>query len=462
MHFFDTHCHIQHSRFDDDRDEIIATALTENVTMLAVGSDLASSALAVELAAKHQNVYAAIGVHPCDAGDFVDTAPLKNLYQRAEKREKIIAIGETGLDYYHRHCTPELQKNAFTQQIKLAQELDLPLVLHARDSAHEVLAMITPFVKNGGRAVWHCYSASKNNLPALTEQAIDLGLYFGISGMITYEEQRALRAQIERIPDKHLLLDTDAPYLLLRPRTMERNSPIECRRIAETLAHLRGVRVEDMARITTRNACELFKMPTPNNTAQIAYSIRDSLYLNITNQCNNNCVFCARTKSYVVKGHDLKLAREPSAPEVIEAMGNLSPYNEVVFCGFGEPTLRLPELKLIAQTIKTQNKPVRLNTNGLANLQYGRNIAEELRGLIDTVSISLNSANPQQYRELCRSNFGEAAFSAMQEFTRCCLQAGIKTILTVVAMPNIEIGAAEKLARQLGAEFRVRGFTDAG
>jgi TatD DNase family protein len=461
--FFDTHCHLQDPRFDADRDTVVARA--GEMRMLAVGSDFPSSRRAVAVAEQYENVYAAVGVHPTETADFANdpAAALAELQTLAASNDKIIAIGETGLDYHTPPFDADTQRAAFLAHLDLARELNLPVVLHARDAAAEVLGLVAPFVQAGGKAVWHCYSAPKKQLAELTARALALDLWLGISGMITYEEQRALRAQIKQIPDRHLLLDTDSPYLIPRPRELDRNEPGQCRRIAAALAEVRDVSIEDIARVTTRNACEFLGLDAPAAATEIVYPIRDSLYVNLTAQCNNACTFCARNQSFVVKGHDLALAAEPSAEEVIAAIGDGGAYREIVFCGFGEPTMRLDAMKTVSKYAKERlGKPTRLNTNGLANLQYGRDIAPELAGIIDAVSVSLNAATAAQYQELCRSNFGERAFFALQDFARSCLRYGIATTLTVVAMPGIDLTAVEQIARNLGANFRVRSFVDAG
>lgn len=459
---FDTHCHLQSERFAADREEVLARA--GDMRLLVPGCDLASSRAAVALAERHPNVYAAVGVHPSDCAGWAGPGGLRELLAGAAPaaREKIRAIGETGLDFHWPEPGREAQERVFRDHLALAEEFSLPVVLHARDSAAAVLDLVEPFVRRGGRAVWHCYSGPKKELPALTARAVEMGLWLGVGGMITYEEQGRLREELLKVPDKHLLLDSDSPYLVPRPRASERNEPALCKQTAEALARLRGVSLADVARITTRNACDFLGLPAPMAAAEIAYPIRDSLYLNLTSRCNNACTFCARNRSYVVKGHDLRLAAEPTVAEVMAAMGDFSQYREVVFCGFGEPTLRLPELKEIAARVHAAGKPVRLNTNGLANLQYGRDVAPELAGLVDTVSISLNSADPAQYQRLCRSTFGERAHPGLLEFARACLRQGIRTVLTVVAMPDIDVAAAERLARETGAEFRARSFVDAG
>lgn len=187
------------------------------------------------------------------------------------------------------------------------------------------------------------------------------------------------------------------------------------------------------------------------------YKIGDSLYINLTNRCTNDCVFCVRREHNGVEGYDLRLTREPTAEEVIGEMGFPKKYKEIVFCGFGEPSLRIDELKAIARYVKKCGGRTRLNTNGHGSFFHGRDIEDELAGLIDTVSISLNASTAEKYTEVCRSGYGAAAFYAMLEFAKKCVEKRIHTVLSVVdTLDKEEIAECAQIAKNLGAEFRVR------
>ncbi len=462
--FFDTHCHLTRPEFDHDRSEVIARARAGNVRMLTVGTCVQTSQQAVRLASEHDGVFAAVGIHPNDTVPATDR-DLETIRDLArENPGRVVAIGEVGLDYFRDRAPREMQRRFFTAQLELALELDLPVLLHARDSAEDLLDVVEPFMGNGLRGVWHCFVAGKKKLRTLMERATSMGLYLGLGGLVTFEDQKPLREMVPQIPDRHLLLDTDSPFIIPRPRTVDRNEPGQCVRIAEEIAALRGVELKDIARITTRNACEMLKLDNPRqaDAAGIAYVIRNSLYLNLTNDCTNSCGFCARNNSYVVKGHDIKLDHEPCVREIISAMGDTGKYDEVVFCGFGEPTMRLDVLLAVARELKSRGACVRLNTNGMANLYHERDIVPELKGLVDVVSVSLNTADACQYHRMCNPRFGHAAYSGICEFVKSCVAAGIRTICTVVDMPEIDIEAARARADNLGAEFRVRSFVDVG
>jgi TatD DNase family protein len=168
-----------------------------------------------------------------------------------------------------------------------------------------------------------------------------------------------------------------------------------------------------------------------------------------------------RNHTDFVKGHNLRLDHEPSYQEVIDSLENSKEHKEVVFCGYGEPTMRLDLLKDVARYLKNQGVRVRLNTNGLGNLIHKRNIVPELVGLIDTASVSLNTEDGEKYVQLCRPRFGENAFGQILAFTRECKKLLPRTVLTVLDMPEVDLKKCGQIARELGVEFRIRRYKEA-
>jgi len=186
-----------------------------------------------------------------------------------------------------------------------------------------------------------------------------------------------------------------------------------------------------------------------------AYTIGHSIYLNITNRCTNDCVFCIRrTKEGL--GYDLWLEREPGLDELMKAMGDARQYREVVFCGYGEPLIRANLVIEASRLLKRQGAYIRIDTNGQAGLIHGRDIASELAGLVDAVSISMNAADSGQYVVLCRPQYGEKAYSALLEFAMQCRKYIPRVILSVVRWPGIDIERCREIARNMGADFKVR------
>lgn len=195
----------------------------------------------------------------------------------------------------------------------------------------------------------------------------------------------------------------------------------------------------------------------------IAYPIGNSLYLNITNRCTNRCPFCVRYKSRDFnQKYQLWLDKEPSVEEIIKAVGDPSLYKQIVFCGYGEPTIRLDVIKEVSRKLKAdsraQNTGIRIDTNGTANLFWNRNILPELQGLIDFISISLNAENAEVYDQICHSFYGQAAYPAVLDFIREARKYIPETEATVVDLPTVDKEKARALTAIMGVKFRIRPY----
>ncbi|MDR1745536.1 MAG: TatD family hydrolase, partial [Planctomycetota bacterium] len=240
--YVDTHCHLESHKFADDSVEVARRSLAAGVRMLTVATDLANSYRSLLLAEQCPGVWAAVGVHPTEAAGLDDVAWSEIEYLAAAPR--CVAIGETGLDYYWKDCPPETQKIWFARHIELAKATGKPLSVHARDSVADALAMLEPHFAEGLRAIWHCFAAGRREIGAALEFAVKHGMYLGLGGLVTFEDQKPLREAAASIPEELLLLETDAPYLVPRPKTRERNEPTGVIRVAEVLGELRGVEAE--------------------------------------------------------------------------------------------------------------------------------------------------------------------------------------------------------------------------
>ena len=219
--------------------------------------------------------------------------------------------------------------------------------------------------------------------------------------------------------------------------------------------------MEDISRITTLNAMRLFNIGSIPEKGEIAYSIRDSLYLNITDRCTNRCGFCVRSDTSYVKGHNLKLEKEPSAEELIKAIGDPGRYMEVVFCGLGEPFLRLDLIKTVSRWIKDQGGKVRVNTNGHGNAINNRNILPELEGLVDSISISLDAEDEETYQKICKPLM-KNSFNNVISFIKESKKHIPEVNVTVVNVPEIDLDKCRGIARDLGVGIRVREYNVVG
>ncbi|MBE0500547.1 MAG: YchF/TatD family DNA exonuclease [Desulfuromonadales bacterium] len=458
LSLIDSHAHLDGKRFADDLNEILQRATEQGVdTILTVGCDLESSRRSIELARQYPQIYASVGIHPHDA-ETASKEALNELRRLTTTSDKVVAIGETGLDYYRNHSPHASQKKAFIDQIRLARELQLPLIIHDRDAHDDVLQILREEKASEIGGVLHCFSGDIN----MARQCVDLGFYISFPGTITYPANESLRDVARALPIDVMLVETDAPYLAPQQWRGKRNEPAYVRATAEYLAVLKGLTLEDVARITSLNCYRLFGIGTVDQSTRIAYTIRNSLYLNITNRCTNACTFCAKFNDFTVKGHQLCLQSEPDLNEVLTAIGDPSRFEEVVFCGYGEPLIRLDLVKAVAKKLKEQKVTVRINTDGQANLVHQRNILPELEGLVDSISVSLNAADAATYQKICRSEFGEKSYTAVKTF----LTEAKKYIPTVtasaVALPGLDIDACRQVADELGVAFRARAYNEVG
>ncbi len=453
----DTHAHLDSGQFRDDLNAVLQRASDQGVQhIITIGCDLQSSRTSCRLAKDNSRLSAAVGIHPHDASSLDDDV-LEELRRLAAGPE-VVAIGEIGLDYYRDRCPRDSQRRAFRRQLRLAAELGLPVIVHDRNAHEDVIAILRE--EDAGRigGVMHCFSGDRR----LARACLDLGFHLSFAGPVTYPKNEALREVVRMVPTERLLIETDCPYLSPQPFRGRRNEPAHVRLTAETIAEVKGLSLEDIARITSLNAHSLFGIGEIDQTARIAYPIRNALYLNITNRCTNACRFCAKFRDFQVKGHQLRLDREPAFDEVIAAIGDPSGYDEVVFCGYGEPLLRLDLVKEVAGWLKQRGMRVRINTDGQANLVHGRNILPELAGLVDAISVSLNAADARTYQQWCQSRYGEEAFAAVQEFLRLAASCIPEVTATAVTLPGIDIEACRALAEKLGVAFRRREYNEVG
>jgi len=466
--FFDTHAQLTPREFDAERDEVIARAHRSGVRwIINPGVDLEDSRRAVDLAAQHPGVYAAVGFHPHEArkADAEVLASLEELSTRA----KVVAIGEIGLDFHYDLSPRETQRDVFRAQLEIAARRDLPVIIHTRESLDETVGMVEEFIRTHPawrqrgadpanrypepRGVFHCFPGT----PATAWKLIEMGFRVSLPGIVTFKNAGDAAAVAVGVSTERLMLETDSPYLTPVPHRGTRNEPAYIPLIAARIAELQGLAVGDVARATSYAAYKLFGVgdaPAPAFT----YPLKNSLYVNLTIRCNADCVFCDRKGEAVVKGHNLKIEREPTPEEVIEEIGDPAPYAEIVFCGYGEPTIRLDALKQVARWVKDRGGVTRLNTDGHGNIINKRNIIPELVGLIDTVSISLNSTDPGQYGALMRLD-GARFFPAMVEFAREAVRLLPRVVMTIVDLDEVDEARARQFVEaDIGAVFSKRPY----
>lgn len=456
----DTHCHIGFQDYDTDRAEVLQRAWDaglEAIVMIGAGQGIEGNQKTVDLTALDPRLFATIGIHPHDAEKL--TPEVLAQFEQLAKYERVVGIGEIGLDYHYDHAPRNIQQEAFRRQLELARHVGLPVSIHSRDADQDTFAILQEFWEDIPGGIMHCFGGTVEQARAY----FDMGFLISIPGIVTFKKSARLQEVVKACPVERMVIETDAPYLAPIPYRGKRNEPAYVAEVAKTIAQLKGLTYDDVARITTLNAKRLFRLPGAAMEPQIAYAIRDSLYLNITNKCTLACKFCPKFKDWEVKGYYLRLPKEPDLQDVLRAMGDTSPYKEVVFCGYGEPTKRLELLKAIATELKQRGIKVRLNTDGLGNLTHNRNILPELKGLIDTVSVSLNAANAQDYVKWCPNKYGEAAYDEVKKFIKDATQYIPEVFASVVTVPGLDEALCRKIVEEeLGAKFRSRPYNEVG
>ena len=434
--------------FDADREDVIKRAKDAGLeAVITIGSDFEGSKGAVELAGKYDFVYASVGIHPHDARDFNED--IFRQIKEWTKNPKVVAIGETGLDYHYDHSPRDVQRDAFIKQLSYAVESGVPAIIHSREAKEDTLRILEE--SRVSKGVLHCFSGDMET----AEKAMEMGLYISFAGTVTFKKALQIQKIAKVIPDEYLLIETDAPYLAPEPFRGKRNEPAFVKHTAEFIAKLRGVSTEDINRITTLNAKRLFGIGDMPGQGEIAYKIRESLYLNITNRCTSKCSFCIKFHSDFVKGHNLRLAGEPSADELKSAIGDPALYQEVVFCGYGEPLLRLDAVKEVASWIKEKGGKVRINTNGHGNLIHKKNILPELQGLVDSISISLDAHDEKTYNKICNPAF-KNAFNEVVNFIKEAKKSIPEVTATVVTAEGVDVNKCKEITDSLGVKLRVR------
>lgn len=248
----DSHVHLDKGHFDIDREYLIKNLHNNGIELVInIGADLQSSLESVDLARKYDNIYATVGVHPHSAKDLTDH--MLNRLRDLSGEEKVLAIGEIGLDYHYDNSPRDVQRTWFKKQIQLAKEVDLPIVVHSREADEDTLRILKEEAQ-GLRGVIHCFSSDR----AMMKEYVDLGFYIALGGPVTFKKTDELKEVAKLLPIDRLLVETDAPYLSPHPYRGKRNEPIFVKQTAGVIADLRGMTIEDLTLQTNKNTKAIF------------------------------------------------------------------------------------------------------------------------------------------------------------------------------------------------------------
>lgn len=256
MKLFDTHSHLNLKHFDEDRDDVFEKIFASSVEKLIIPSiDEETIKTSLELTEKYSGkIYSAIGYHPQDASKWDKNS--YELLKKSAENKGVVAIGEIGLDYYWDTTPKEIQHKIFKEQIALALELDLPMIIHTRDSLDDTMKMLKENNAQKVGGVFHCFSGDL----AFAKEALEIGFYISFAGNITFKNAEALREVAKEIDLKHILIETDSPYLTPMPNRGKRNDSSYVKYVAEKIAELKNLSVEEVANTTYENALKLFKI----------------------------------------------------------------------------------------------------------------------------------------------------------------------------------------------------------
>lgn len=255
IELFDSHCHVDESRFDSDRDEVHQRMLQHGVTRYAViGSDMASSRHAADYAAVHEGCYAAVGIHPHEASTLREGD--LDLLAKWLGEEKVVALGEIGLDYYYDHSPRDVQQRVCEMQMDLAWQLNVPVAYHVRDAHQDMLDILKRHKGRLTEGIIHCFSGSWE----IAKEYLRLGYYISFAGPVTFKKAPKLQEAAVNVPRDRLLIETDSPYLAPEPMRGRRNEPTHVRFVAEKIAQLRGEDPAELAAYTTANAMAVYRI----------------------------------------------------------------------------------------------------------------------------------------------------------------------------------------------------------
>ncbi|PCK23732.1 hydrolase TatD [Bacillus pumilus] len=252
---FDTHAHLNAEQYNEDLEQVIERAKSEKVEkIVVVGFDRPTITRAMELIEEYDFIYAAIGWHPVDAIDMTDEdlAWIKELSQH----EKVVAIGEMGLDYYWDKSPKDVQKEVFRRQIALAKEVNLPIIIHNRDATEDVVTILKEEGAADVGGIMHCFTGSLD----IAKACMDMNFYISFGGPVTFKNAKKPKEVVKDIPSDRLLIETDCPYLTPAPFRGKRNEPSYVKYIAEQIAELREISFEELAELTTENAKKVFRI----------------------------------------------------------------------------------------------------------------------------------------------------------------------------------------------------------
>ena len=450
---FDSHCHLHFSHFEDDLAGVVENSREAGISHIMIPSiDVETAEISAVIAEKY-NLYSAAAFHPEhlpeDGNNETEWLDLKRILLRP----RTIAVGETGLDFHHKTYSPEKQKLWFQKHIELAEAIGYPLIVHSRGAEEEVLRQLPASLSVP--VILHCWGGDSS----LTDDAVSRGFYIGVDGPLTYRKNSKLRDLIHRIPREKLLVETDSPFLPPEPFRGRRNEPAFCRSIVIQIRELwdADMSIEEASYILWENAMRAYRLHPDNRRADIVYCYGDSLYVNLTSRCQNRCSFCIKNSVDGLGGYYLRHMHDPAENLVFSTIEDfpIEEFKELVFCGFGEPTLRNELLVRSAKAARARGVKTRLNTNGLCTSFLDNQQVTDLLQCFDSVSISLNASGAREYNRICPSSVADS-WEHLMKFIKLVKKTGMKSQVSAVDKSGADLQRTAALANRLQMQLRIR------
>jgi len=345
-----------------------------------------------------------------------------------------------------------LDNSDFKKQFISSQEKLVPIIVSFCNTYDDFYKIIKKYRQKDSKIILHPVKGNKENeIKAL----IGLGLYISFSNN-TFNDEKWAQKIVLMTPQNKIIINNEGKFLIDERKVGNAFEEI----ISKISLMKKNASKDDITRIASYNAVKIFHLRKDLKDKYV-YKIRNSLYLNITNRCSNNCDFCPRLEEPVVKGHYLKIKKEPTTEKVIKdikSFGDLKKFDEIIFCGYGESTTRIDVVKKVAKWLKNKGCKIRINTNGHANLIAKRNVLPELAGLFDVISISLNFHKGNLYNKHCRPIFNNT-FDGILEFAKEAKKVCPKVILSVVSgCKDVDVEKCRSIAQKVGVNFRERTY----
>ena len=450
---FDSHCHLHFKHFEEDLSDVIEDSRKAGISHIMIPSiDVETAEISADIA-ERCNLYSAAAFHPEHLPEENNEESEWLALKRILLRPRTVAVGETGLDYHHKTFSPEKQKRWFQRHIEFAEATGYPLIVHSRGAEEEVLKQLPESLSIP--VILHCWGGDSS----LTENAVSREFYIGVDGPLTYKKNRKLRDLIRQIPREKLLVETDSPFLPPEPFRGKRNEPAFCRSVVIQIRELwdAGLSIEKTAYILWENAMRAYRLHPDNRRADLVYSYGDSLYVNLTARCQNSCSFCIRKSVDGLGGYNLKHLQDPPEKLVLSTIEAfpIEEFKELVFCGFGEPTLRSDLLVRCAEAARARGVETRLNTNGLCTSYLDNQQVTTLLQCFDSVSISLNASGAREYNRISPSTVPDS-WEHLMKFIKLAKRTGINSQASAVRNSGADLQRVEALAKRLQMPLRIR------